>query len=185
MRSQPTTFITASILLSLTFVPGQAAAQKKPELTTERPKIFDDLISCRSINDIEERVACYDDKVDILDKAEADNELIIADKEEINKAKKGLFGFNLPKIKLFGSNDDKDAEPEVKEVQSIVVTARQYRRGRWRVRLENGSVWEQKETRTLSSKPKKGAKVIVKRASLGSFLVKIGNNGFVRMRRVE
>jgi len=178
--------LSVSIIIMAMMLPSDGAtAQKTPELNTDRPKIFDDLIQCRQIEDINQRVACYDRNVDILDKAEADNELIVADREEVKEARKGLFGFRLPKIKLFSGGDDDDDTVEIKEVETTLVSARQFGRGKWRIRLENDSVWEQTDSRKLSSRLKAGTKVVIKRASLGSFLIKIGSNPTLRMRRIE
>jgi len=170
--------------LALLFSASGAVAQEGPALETDRPQLFSELVECRKIENVEERVACYDEKVDALDQAEADNELIIADREEVREARRGLFGFNLPKIRLFGGGGD-DEEESISELTTSVVSARQFGRGRWRIRMADGAVWEQVNSRSLSSRPKEGQEVSIKRASLGSFLVKIGRNPTIRMRRVE
>lgn len=159
------------------------SAQQTPELDTDRPELFSQLVECRQIEEIEQRVACYDEKVDALDQAEADNEVIIADREDVREARRGLFGFKMPKIRLFGGGDE-DGEEQIKEVSTAVASARIVQKN-WRVRLQNDSLWEQTDRRTLSSRPKPGDTVTIKSKSLGSFLVKIGNNPWVRMRRVE
>ncbi|WP_432200998.1 hypothetical protein ACRAQ7_01770 [Erythrobacter sp. W53] len=159
---------------------GQSAAQEE----TGRPALFDDLLACRAIEEIAERAQCYDARVDALAQAEANNDVIIADREDVREARKGLFGFRVSDIPLFGSSKD-DEEDEVKEVASAIASARQFGRGKWRVRLANGSVWEQTDSRKLVRAPREGQKVIVRRASLGSFILKIGSNPALRLRRVE
>lgn len=174
----------SSSALAILFSAVSAVAQDGPVLETDRPALFSELIECRKIENIEERVACYDAKVDALDQAEANNQVIIADREEVQEARRGLFGFNLPKLRLFGDGDDNEEET-ISELTTAVVSARQFGRGRWRIRMMDGSVWEQVNTRSLSSRPKEGQEVSIKRASLGSFLVKVGRNPTIRMRRVE
>lgn len=176
--------VCSSSGLALLLSASVVAAQEGPSLETDRPALFSELVECRKIESIEERVACYDEKVDALDQAEADNEVIIADREEVREARRGLFGFNLPKIRLFGGGDDNDEET-ISELTTTVVAARQFGRGRWRIRMADGAVWEQVNSRSLSSRPREGQEVKIKRASLGSFLVKVGRNPTIRMRRIE
>ena len=80
-----------------------ASAQKMPKTTT--PKIFENVVQCRSIQDSAERLACYDRGVAALDTAQKSNELYVADKAAMKEARKGLFGFALPNLKIFGDED--------------------------------------------------------------------------------
>lgn len=160
-----------------------ASAQDAGQIISERPQIFQDLIKCRTIENIEERALCYDKQVDLIDRAEADNKLIVVEQEQVKEARKGLFGFKLPKIKIFGGSAD--GADDVDEITSSIDFARQFDRGKWRLTLQDGAVWEQLDTRNLVRPPERGDKVVIKRSPLGSYLGKIGNNPTIRVRRVE
>ncbi|HEX7374926.1 MAG TPA: hypothetical protein VF277_08120 [Steroidobacteraceae bacterium] len=57
--------------------------------------------------------------------------------------------------------------------------------GRWSVTLDNGQVWEQRETTNSSLRPRPGATVTIRKASLGSYLLSMPNRGTSRVRRVK
>jgi len=57
--------------------------------------------------------------------------------------------------------------------------------GRWSVTLDNGQVWEQRETTSESNRPRPGDTVTIKKASMGSFLLSAPNRGLSRVRRVQ
>lgn len=57
--------------------------------------------------------------------------------------------------------------------------------GRWSVTLDNGQVWEQRETGTDVRRPKAGEQVQIERAALGSFLLRVPGKGTHRVRRVR
>jgi len=57
--------------------------------------------------------------------------------------------------------------------------------GRWKVTLDNGQVWEQRETTPESYRPRPGDTVKIRKASLGSFLLWAPDRGLSRVRRVQ
>src|SRR5688500_4143501 len=77
-----------------------ASAQNMPKTST--PKIFEDVVQCRAIADAAARLACYDRGVAALQTAQQSNELYVADKQAMKEARRGLFGFSIPKLKIFG-----------------------------------------------------------------------------------
>lgn len=57
--------------------------------------------------------------------------------------------------------------------------------GRWVVTLDNGQVWEQRETGTDARRPRAGEQVRIEQAALGSFLLRVPGKGTHRVRRVR
>ena len=57
--------------------------------------------------------------------------------------------------------------------------------GRWVVTLDNGQVWEQRETGTDARRPKAGEQVRIEQAALGSYLLRVPGKGTHRVRRVR
>ena len=100
MRASLPLLIVVTALLAV-----PATADKKDKLQEARPPVFEALVNCRAIADPGERLVCYDAKVAAIDEAEKNDELVLADKQAMQDARRGLFGFSLPKIKLFGNAD--------------------------------------------------------------------------------
>ena len=117
--------------------------------------------------------------------AQSSNQVVIADREQVREARRGLFGLTLPRIKLF--DGDGDEGDEISEIDGVVQSARKLRSGKWLVRLEDGAVWQQTEPpRSSQRDPKAGDSIVIKRAALGSYMAKINDGrGFKVMRVVN
>lgn len=168
--------------LALTIVPGAAHAAEK-DAPPAPPEVVRQLVDCRAIADSGQRLACYDQKVAALDAAAQSRDIVITDKAEVKKARRGLFGFKLPSLKIFGGDESDDEE--VSEIESTIASARQLRTGEWRVVLQDGAVWEQSGTDRLVFDPRPGNPIRIKRGVLGSFKASIDGQPVVKMRRVE
>ncbi len=176
--------LLAGGLLAATTLPMSAPASAKDDSKAglKRPAIFEDLVNCREVEDPDERLACYDDKVAALDEAQKKDDIIVTDRAAVKEAKRGLFGFNLPKIKIFGGgDDDKD---EIKEIDGIIASVSS-RGGKWLITLEDGAKWQQISSERLALPPKAGMPVHIRKAAFGSFLVNIRGQRSIRMRRVN
>lgn len=160
---------------------GLAAKDKKSD-PPKPPESFTQLLQCRSLSDSAARLACYDDATARLQQAQQQQEIVIVDKAEVKEAKKGLFGFTLPQIKLFGGGSGDD---EVNEIEFTIATVRQYDYGRWRFTTTDGAVWDQVDTEPLAVDPRPGNKVVVKRAAMGSFKARVNGQPPIRVRRVQ
>jgi hypothetical protein len=154
-----------------------ASAQKMPKTAT--PKLFEEVVSCRAIQDSAERLACYDRSVAALDTAQKSNELYVADKAAMKEARKGLFGFSLPKLKIFGDEDLGDLD----ELESTIASVKEGQRG-YVFTLPDGARWMQTDKRYMD-KPKVGAKIRIKKAALGSYMASINNKPGFRVERIN
>lgn len=173
--------LACSILLALS-ISAPSMAQKKDALQQSRPPVFEELVNCRSIADPTERLACYDTKVAAIDEAEKKDELVLADKNAMKEARRGLFGFSIPKLKILG-NDGK--EEEKFELVAKIDSAYQANPGKWTVVLDDGARWVQIDTQVLTKNPKPGQEIKIRPAAMGSYFANINGQRAIRMRRVN
>ncbi|MBV9930201.1 MAG: hypothetical protein JO013_04570 [Alphaproteobacteria bacterium] len=159
---------------------ASAGTAKKPQ-PVERPESFEALIKCRGIADDRARLQCFDAATAALQQASDRHELVVVDKKQMRETRRTLFGLEIPRLKIFGGGDD-DAE-EVRSIESTVVNAYTNENGQWVVRLEDGSTWVQTDHNTIAITPRKGTKVKVVKAALGSYMMRIGNEPGLRARR--
>ncbi len=144
------------------------------------------LQSCRTKADAAERLACYDKAVDALSAATASRDLIVIDKAEVKEARKGLFGFSLPRIPfLSGRAGDPDDDADSRELKTTVVSAKRWNRVYWRFTVEGGGVWETTEDKRGFNDPKPGGLVTIERGTLGAYYATVGRGGRAAVRRIQ
>lgn len=178
------TALACSVAL-LAALPASALARDDDEKTPP-PAIFQDVIDCQKMTDTTARLSCYDEKVATLAAAQESRQVVIADREQIKEARRGLFGFSLPKIRLFsGGSDEKDKEERIEELQTTITSARQFGYGKWILTLEEGGRWQQTDTIRLNADPKSGDTILIKTAAMGSYLASINGQRSIRVKRVE
>jgi hypothetical protein len=163
-------------------LPGTAAPAQADNLTKSRPPVFEELVNCRSVADPTARLLCYDEKVTAIDEAEKKDELVLADKASMKEARKGLFGFSIPKLKIFG-NDGKEEEDF--ELVAKIDSAYMANYGKWTIVLEDGARWTQIDTTVLRKSPKNGMEVKIRAAVMGSYFANIDGQRAIRMKRVN
>lgn len=155
--------------------PAGAQTKDRDNILTSPPAIYTDLVGCKDVKDAMARLACYDEKVAALQAAQVSNEVVIADREQVREARRGVFGLTLPRIKLFG--DDSDEGDGVSELTSVVQTAQRIGSGKWYFILEDGAKWVQTDNTRIYPYPKTGSEIVIKRAALGSFTAQVGGGG--------
>jgi hypothetical protein len=169
-------------VLTVIAVPLMARAEEAPKV----PGQIAALQACRAKADAAERLACYDKAVDVLSAATASRDLVVIDKAEVKQARKGLFGFTLPRIPFLSSKEgDPDDDADSRELQTTVVSARRWNRIYWRFSVEGGGTWETTEDKRGFTDPKPGASVIIERGTLGAYYAKIGRGGRAAVRRIQ
>ncbi|MEP6339745.1 MAG: hypothetical protein ABJ070_07905, partial [Parasphingorhabdus sp.] len=115
----------AGVAVSTMVVGTTASAQDKEDAITAPPAIYTELVGCKTISDPTRRLACFDEKVAALESATESKQVVIADREQVKEARRGLFGLSLPRIKLFGG--DKDEGAEIKEIEVKIASVRSLR----------------------------------------------------------
>ncbi|HYE98489.1 MAG TPA: hypothetical protein VEJ18_06225, partial [Planctomycetota bacterium] len=116
-----------------------------------------------------------------LEEAADKRDLVVVDRKQIRDTKRSLFGLDIPNLNPFGGGDDD--EPEIKSVEGVVAAAHQDGAGRWIVRLEDGSTWAQTDNNIIAARPKKGHKVKINKAAMGSYMMRVNGQSGVRAKR--
>jgi hypothetical protein len=156
--------------------PGAFAADRD----NAPPKIVSDVVRCRSVAESTARLACYDSAVAALEKAEASDQIVVMDRDQVRKTRRSLFGFSLPKIKLFGGGD-KHGE-DVDRIETSVVSVSHDGDRRLVFTTPEGATWHQIDDRPTFA-VKRGTKVTIKTASFGSYFADFTGSVPVRVRR--
>ena len=156
------------------------SAKTKPLTAAPAPKIFSDVVQCRAITDSAQRLACFDRSVGALAEAQANRDLYVADKDAVREARRGLFGFSVPKLRIFG---DDDMEKDVDQIETTIAGATQGQHG-YIFTLKDGARWAQTDG-SYMDRPKIGSTIKIKRASLGSFFCAIGGHVGFRCERIN
>ncbi len=157
-------------------------AAASPALAQERrgdppPAVFSRVTDCRTIRDDAQRLACFDREVAALAQAQAAREVVVVDREAVQRTRRSLFGLTIPDVgRLFG-------DEQQSEITSTVVAAQFNNLGLASVQIEGGAVWVQTEGRPISRRPRAGMPVVIRRGALGSYLMAVDGQRAVRVIR--
>lgn len=158
------------------------AAQAAPPVA----KQVSDLQACRAMSDSAARLACYDRAVDALSAATASQDVVIVERSEVRKARKGLFGFTMPRIGfLSGRDDNAEDRSDADGLETKIVSSRALTYGKWRFTVENGAVWDTVEASIGFDDPLPGRTVLLEKGSLGSYFAKVGKGRRVQAKRIQ
>jgi hypothetical protein len=166
-------------LLALVALASPAMAQPKAE---GGAAIIQKLADCRNTPDDAAQLACYRQAADALLRAEAAGDIVVVGREDARKVRRQAFGLSLPSLSLFEKGESAE---DLSTLVGQVRTARQDATGRWIVRLDDGGTWTQVDAGPLRWPPKAGMPVMITRAALGSYKMKIGDQHAVRAKRIE
>lgn len=169
----------ATTVVALAMAAQTASAQDSRGL--KRSGQLDQLISCRSIADDAQRLACYDRESASFAEAESKGDIIVADRQDLEKVREEAFGYSVGDNPLLR---DKDGKPLDKLV-STITSARANASGKWTIKLENGTTWAQTDTERLRRRPAPGMSIEIEKALLGSYNAKIEGQRFIKVRRVD
>lgn len=160
---------------ALVAVPAAAEEAEK----ASQPKVLQAVLDCRAITDPTQRLACYDRSADALDTATTTREVLVVDRATARKTKRGLFGLTLPKVKLFGDNDDE----EIEQIESTIASTHSARDGSVVFVLPDGARWKQTDGRDTYAKA--GQPIVIRKGALGSFFARVNNQTGVRVVRIQ
>lgn len=169
----------AAFGLSLLAVGSSVQAQTAP---AERTRAMADLAACRLVVADAERLACYDRLVAAFDAAEAAGEVVVVERSQVTQARRALFGFSLNALPLFTRGAE---DAPIEAIQSTLSRASQGASGKWVFTLEDGSVWAQTDSNTLTRSPRPGVGINVRQGAVGSYLLSVNGARSVRVRRQE
>lgn len=166
-------------VLLVTLAAASAGAKDRDPDAGSSP-LLQALGTCRDLADTE-RLRCYDAAVAKIDAAVARKTVVVIDRSELAQSRRQDFGKLRPDRGLPGLSED---EADVSRIEGVVKAASLTRAGVWSILLVDGSVWRQTDDVQLGREPTSGDKVIVRKAALGSFKMKIGIMPAIRVRRL-
>ncbi len=155
-----------------------AAAKTKP---VESPLVRA-LAACRSQTDDAARLRCYDGAAAALAEATTSGKVVVVDQEDVRKTRRSMFGFSLPKLPFFSG--DRSADEVQDELTAKIVAAGAIGHGKYRIKLEDGALWETTEASIGVNDPRSGDTVLIKRGSLGGYMMRIAGQRALRAKRV-
>ena len=167
------------LLVAVGVVFGSPVAAQQSN--AERPDLLADLQTCSAIEDPARRLACFDRAAASLLAARDSGEVRVVDREEVQETRRSLFGFTLPKLGIFGAGDDEKLD----ELESTITGVSRIGRNGYRIRIEEGSIWQIDSVPSRLRTPKPGDVIVLKKASLNSFFIRIAGQIGVKGRRVE
>jgi hypothetical protein len=148
-----------------------------------RAQTLQRLIDCRKLTDNTARLACFDEAAAAMDQAEAKGDIVVVDREQARKVRRQAFGFTLPSMRLFERGEKPE---EIENVTGVIASARQVGFGKWLITLaDEGGAWLQVDTTEVPFDPKAGMPVKIRKASLGSYMMSLGNRWSIRVHRQE
>jgi hypothetical protein len=159
---------------------GAVAADAYGEPTPGPPAAVKAVTDCRTIADATERLACYDKTVAAMAEAEDKGDLVSVDRAQRRLLRHQAFGFTLPSLSIFDRGENAE---DVNRVEEVLAYASQDAQGRWTLHMQNGAVWRQIDDEFLSGRPRQGAKIVIRRAAIGSFMLSVDGQPGIRVHR--
>jgi hypothetical protein len=169
-------FAAISLLIA---IPAQAEQRSSNADPSPKAAQLQQLLDCRRIEDRGARVDCYDVAAASLDSAERQGEIVVVERERILEARRAVFGFSLPS---FPGLPGGDAEA-LNEVETTLERASYTTGSGWTFHLADGSTWRQIDTTPLQFRARTGLPIRIRRAAMGSYLLKVGDYPAVRAKR--
>lgn len=171
------TKLTYAVLISALCASSALAADKE----IVRPKVYNDIVACRTIVEAAARLQCFDAASQALETATENRQVVMLDQNEVRKTKRSLFGFSLPNLPFFGDNDDDQAD-EFKEIEGELANVQPLPYGKYQFTVKDAGTWQ--TTQGVSFILKNGKKFKIKRGAMGSYMLVMNNTG-IRVKRVN
>ncbi|MFN3585379.1 hypothetical protein [Phenylobacterium sp.] len=172
-------FGTGAAGLALAAAVGGAATAQEASADAA----LDGLAACAAVVDPAQKAACYDAAYAALNGQVRSGEISIIRRKEAQAAQRGAFGLNLPSLQIFDKASG--SQGPLESIADKVAKAYRNGEGRWVVETAEGQVWRQTDNETISPRPKPGDPVEIRKAALGSYMMKVGEARGVRAKRGE
>ncbi len=157
-----------------------AAAQQGER---DNSTLLTSVLNCRELTDDQARLRCFDAAAAALGEASSAGALVVVDREAVRRTRRGLFGFNMPRLPFFRGDTSQDEE--VTEIEGTIRSIRSLDYGKWALTLEDDSTWQTTESDTRNPAPRVGQSVRIRRAALGSYMLSIEGARGVRAMRTR
>lgn len=169
----------AAGLLAMCAVPAMAQSGS----SDPSKDYLEGLKACQVITDNDQRLACFDAAVENIVDANEAGDVQLFDRDDVRQTRRSLFGFNIPKLDIFGGGDQ---EEDADELFQTTITSVSYRSSTTaRFTTAEGAVWEMKNIPRRLRQIEPGDTVIFNEASLGFYFVRINGQIGIKGKRVE
>lgn len=174
--------LSAFGVAAITLVCAPLAVASGPAPAPARAEVLKALTVCRAIADPTARLDCFDKAAAAIDQAESSGEVVVIDRAQAQAARRQAFGFNLSALSILNRAATRD---EVNTLNSTAAEAYRNSEGKWVIVLEDGAHWRQIDDADLSRSPHQGSVIRIRHASLGSFVMNIDGQPYIRVHRDE
>jgi hypothetical protein len=173
-------FVCGIAAITVGWAPSVFAADAAP--TASRAEVLKGLTACRAIADPTTRLDCFDKAAAAIDQAESRGDVVVIDRAQAQAARRQAFGFNLSALSILNRTATKD---EVNTLNTTAASAYRNGDGKWVIVLEDGARWRQIDDAELNRSPHQGSAIRIRHASLGSFVMNIDGQPYIRVHRDE
>lgn len=170
--------IKISIIFSLSALNCNSAIAQTAT-NADQPTPLNTMVSCSEIAENASRLACYDSHAQTVKMQIETGNLVAIYKHEITEARRGLFGIDRIRMPSFIDSEAQD----ITEINAAIDAAIRSPSGKWVFNLDDGSQWEQIDTSNPYFNSRKGTEVRIRRGSIGSYLLTVGNASAIRVSR--
>ena len=173
-----------AIMLALSLSAVPALAQAAP---------LDKIYACSAVTDGVERLACFDAAVVGLKQAEATGGVAVVDRAQIERAEKEAFGIASPSLSAIAESARASSRPipggvQAKALDIVTFPVKSVAKGPdglYRFTMQNGQVWRQMDGIKLPAIGKGPWQAEIRKAAIGSFMLKLDDRTAVRVKRME
>lgn len=178
-------YLTALVAMGAAFFAAGASEAQESEI--------DRIHACSSITDAGARLACFDAAVAAMKQAQASGAVSVVSRAQVQQAEKDAFGFGAAAqasaVASVATGSPASGSvavaPEIEVMKVKITVATKRPDGTYRFTLDNGQVWEQTDTVALGTLSKGVIEGEIRKASLGTFMLKPGNRSAVRVKRIK
>lgn len=171
--------IAALLVAGSLMMPATAIAADDKDSATDH---LASLRACKSQADPALRLACYDAASAEVIAAADGGQLKIVDQAEIRRTRRGLFGFSLPDLGLFGGGDD---APDMDMLETSISSVRYTNDDAFLFKTKEGATWQVLNAPSRLREVHSGDTVVFKKAAMGSYFIRIDGQMGVKGKRVE
>lgn len=149
-----------------------------------RPDYIQSLEACQQVSADAARLACMDAAVSAIVTASREGDLRMVDGEDVRQTRRRLFGFSLPDLDIFGGDDGEDDELDM--LESTITAVRYTASDAFQFKIAEGdALWQVSNAPARLRRVEVGDAVVFKKASLGSYFIRIDDQIGVKGKRVE
>lgn len=175
IRRQTGSKIAAMTAMATSLIAGHAEARQNNLAAGN--DLIGTVTRCREIEADGARLACFDAAATELAAA---GEVAVVSRQDVEQNQRRLFGFNVSALNPFDSSGRSES---LQSISGTMTSARNLGRGEWSITLDDGSVWRKTDGLEVLFSASRQYPVTVRRAALGSYMMKVANDPPFRVRR--